>query len=99
MVDEIPAEKSNDAVNSSQSPNSASENTLSILERAEKLNKETKDAEVRIAEHRKQIEELETRRILGGATLAGSINKTAEQLEKEKADEMANEIVRAFGRK
>ena len=43
-----------------------SETPLSIIERAEKLNKETAEAEKRILEHRKVIEELETRRIMSG---------------------------------
>lgn len=73
--------------------------TLTILERAEKLNKETKEAEERILSHKKTIEELETRRIMGGQTSAGSINKTPEQLQKEEAQKMANDIVSAFKRK
>ena len=73
--------------------------TLSIIERAEKLNVETKLAEQKIAEHRKIMEELETRRIMGGQTYAGSINKTPEQLKKEEADKLAGDIVNAFKRR
>lgn len=85
-----------------QAPNQSApeqSNTLTILERAEKLNKETKEAEARILEHRKQIEELETRRIMGGNTYAGSINKTPEQLKKEEADRLAGDIISAFKRR
>jgi len=76
-----------------------SNNTISILERAERLNKETQEAEARMAGHRKQIEELETRRIMGGGTIGGSIHKTPEQLNQEEAQKIANEITGAFKRR
>lgn len=90
MTDEIKTD--------TQAQNNSSD-TISILERAEKLNKETQEAEQRMAGHRKQIEELETRRIMGGGTLAGSIHKTPEQLNQEEAQKIANEITGAFRRK
>lgn len=89
MADEIKTEIVQDTSN----------NTISILERAEKLNKETKEAEERMQGHRKQIEELETRRIMGGGTFAGSIHKTPEQLNQEEAQKIANEIAGAFRRR
>jgi hypothetical protein len=76
-----------------------SNETISMLERAEKLHKETKEAEERIQNHRKAIEELETRRIMGGVTQAGSITKTPEQIQQDKANELANDIVGAFKRR
>lgn len=81
------------------SPASPQNETLSILERAEKLNKETKEAEERINSHRKAIEELETRRIMGGQSSAGSIAKTPEQLKEEEAKKLADDIVGAFKRR
>ena len=84
--------------NSDEKKGSENEN-ISLIERAEKLNKETFEAEKRIAEHRKRIEEIETKRILGGQTTAGSISKTPEELKSEASDEMASDIVNAFKRK
>jgi len=87
------------ALSSPSSPEATPNNeTLSILERAEKLSKETKESEDRIVAHRKAIEELETRRVMGGETRAGSISKTPEELKKEESEKMASEIVGAFDR-
>lgn len=76
-----------------------SNETISILERAEKLHKETLESEERIKQHRKAIEEIETRRVMGGGSTGGSIQKTAEELQKEQADAMAQDIVNAFTRR
>jgi len=99
----------NDASSSTQSetsgehgdipaPSSPTE-TIGLLERAEKLNKETLEAEKRIAEHRRRIEEIETKRILGGQSNAGQVAKTPEQLKAIESDKIASDIVNAFKRR
>jgi len=65
------------------------ENTLSIIERAEKLNQATAEAETRIAAHRATIEEMETKRIMGGQT---TVQPTAE-VKVETAKEYSEKVM------
>ena len=82
----------------SSTPSQPASGKTGILERAEKLHKEITDTENRIAEHRRKIEELLTKKILSGETIAGSVQKTSEEIKTEEAKKMADEIVSAFGK-
>jgi hypothetical protein len=69
------------------------ENTLSIIERAEKLNKETMEAEERINKARAEIMELETKRVMGGKSNVEPSPVVKEETPKEYADRvMRNSI-------
>lgn len=71
------------------------EATESIIERAEKLNKETKEAEARILDHRKAIEEITARSMLAGRSNAGT-NVVVDKEAEEKAK--INAWLKNFGR-
>lgn len=66
------------------------ESQLSIIERAEKLNKETKEAEERINKTKAEIMEIETRRIMAGKTTI----EAAPQVKEETPAEYAARILK-----
>lgn len=55
------------------------EENLSVLERAEKIHKETLEAEARLKEHRAKIEEYETNRIMSGQSNIQPIPQAKEE--------------------
>jgi hypothetical protein len=84
-----------------QTPSTSPETsqTPNLVDRAEKLRDDVLAAEKRIDEKIKYNEEIETRRILGGKSNAGTEQKTPQQIQQESVNAEVESLLTGFNLK
>lgn len=94
-------QKATEIKQTAENPNTGDQSqSLSIVERARQEREGLAKENERLEKNLKELRELETSRLLGSSA-GGHINSmmSAEELEAQKAQNLANDMVRAFRRK